>query len=75
MPGNMVKETVGNIHGCAKLISFICLAHERNLIKKIEHTGLRPKVEIITSITIRFIEMLSAYLTASQKGQSQLTDV
>lgn len=44
-------------------------------IKKTEHTGLRPKVGIITSITICFIEMLSAYLTASQKGQSQLTDV
>lgn len=51
-----------------KLILFICVADQRNSIKKIEHTGLRPMVGIITSITISFIEMLSAYLPASQKA-------
>lgn len=73
MPDNMEKGTVRwKWKHSGLLILFIHLADERNSIKKMECTGLRPAEGIITTITIRFIETLSACLTTSQKGSSQL---
>lgn len=52
----------------ADFIFIFHLADDRNSIKKMECTGLRPAEGIITTITIRFIEMLSACLTTTQRA-------